>query len=103
LLADPSWEQLVREVMLEVISVARGLGFDLDPALVEKNLERTRVMGAYRASTLVDFERGMPIELDSLFREPLRQARQAGVQAPRLAALCSVLEALDAERPSKDS
>jgi 2-dehydropantoate 2-reductase len=95
LLADPRWEHLVRELMLEVITIARALGFDLDPGLVERNLERTRVMGAYKASTLLDFERGMPIELDSLFREPLRRARQAGIEPPRLAGLCALLEALD--------
>jgi 2-dehydropantoate 2-reductase len=103
LLAEPHWETLVRELMLEVIATAGALGFGLDRSLVEQNLERTRVMGAYRASTLVDFERGMRIELDSLFREPLRRARQAGVHTPRLAALCAVLEALDADRRSRKS
>ncbi len=95
LLAEPRWERLVRELMLEVITVARALGFDLDQELVGRNLARTRVMGAYKASTLLDFERGMPIELESLFREPLRRARQAGVETPRLAALCAVLETLE--------
>ncbi len=98
LLADPRWENLVRELMAEVVGTARALGFDLDPALVGRNLERTRVMGAYKASTLVDFERGMPIELDSLFREPLRHARKVGFPTPRLESLCAVLEALEEER-----
>ena len=48
-------------------------------------------MGAYKASTLIDFERGQPLELQSLFLEPLRQATQAGVAMPRLSALCAVL------------
>jgi len=52
-------------------------------------------MGDYRASTLIDFERGLPIELESLFLEPLRQAAQAGVPMPRLSALCTVLKSLD--------
>jgi 2-dehydropantoate 2-reductase len=103
LLADPRWESLVRELMFEVVSIARALGYDLDPALVERNLERTRVMGSYKASSLIDFERGMPIELDSLFREPLRHARGAAVHTPRLAALCSVLEGLAARaKPASD-
>jgi 2-dehydropantoate 2-reductase len=52
-------------------------------------------MGAYKASTLLDFERGKPLELKSLFLEPLRQARAAGVKVPRLEALCTVLQTLD--------
>ena len=49
-------------------------------------------MAAYKASTLIDFERGQDLELESLFLEPLRQARRAGVSCPRLAALCEVLK-----------
>jgi ketopantoate reductase len=52
-------------------------------------------MGAYCASTLIDFERGQPLELQALFREPLLRARQAGVNTPRLESLCRVLEELD--------
>jgi 2-dehydropantoate 2-reductase len=95
LLADKRWEQLVRELMLEVIATARALGYDVDPALAEKQIERTRTMGTYKASTLVDFERGSPLEMQSLFLEPLRQARQAGVAVPRLERLCAVLSHLD--------
>ena len=45
--------------------------------------------------TLIDFERGQPLELQSLFLEPLRQAIRAGVAMPRLSALCAVLKDLD--------
>ncbi len=48
-------------------------------------------MGAYKASTLIDFERGQPLELETLFLEPLRQAHKAGVTCPRLEALCALL------------
>jgi len=98
LLADPKWERLVREVMLEVIAVARALGLEIPEMLAEKQIERTRAMGAYKASTLIDFERGRPLELESLFLEPLRQAQTAGVPVPRLEALCRVLKMLEARR-----
>jgi 2-dehydropantoate 2-reductase len=95
LLADARWAGLVRELMLEVIAGARALGFDVPDAFADERIERTRTMGAYRASTLIDFERGQPLELQSLFLEPLRQATQAGVPMPRLAALCVVLKDLE--------
>ena len=95
LLADAGWTQLVRELMIEVIAAARALGFDIPDTYADRNIERTRSMGAYRASTLIDFERGQPLELQSLFLEPLRQATEAGVPMPRLAALCRVLKELD--------
>lgn len=95
LLADAKWASLVRSIILEVIAAARGLGFDLPESLAETQIARTRTMGAYKASTLIDFERGQPLELESLFLEPLRQARRAGVPVPRLSALCGVLASLD--------
>jgi 2-dehydropantoate 2-reductase len=91
LLADARWARQVRELMIEVIAAARALRFDIPDAFADRQIERTRIMGAYKASTLIDFERGQPLELESLFLEPLRQATQAGVAMPRLAALCKVL------------
>jgi len=91
LLTDARWAKLVRELILEVVAAARASGFDLDERLAEEQIERTRQMGAYRASTLIDFERGQPLELENLFLEPLRQAQVAGVPVPRLENLCRVL------------
>jgi len=98
LLSDAKWSTLVRELMIEVITVAQALGFDLPGSLADKQIERTRTMGAYRASTLIDFERNQPLEIEGLFLEPLRQARQAGVAVPRLESLCRVLQQLDPGR-----
>jgi 2-dehydropantoate 2-reductase len=91
LLADARWARRVRDLMLEVIRVGNALGFPIPDSMADKQMDRTRTMGAYKASTLIDFERGQPLELESLFLEPLRQAQQAGVSVPLLGALCRVL------------
>lgn len=98
LLSDPHWCERVRELMFETLRAARAQGFELPDAVAETQIERTREMGSYRASTLVDFDRGLPLELESLFGEPLRRARRAGVPTPRLAALYQVLTELDGRR-----
>jgi 2-dehydropantoate 2-reductase len=95
LLGDPRWERLVRELMSEVIAAGRAQGLKIADSVADAHLARTRTMGAYKASTLIDFERRQPLELESLFVEPLRQARIAGVATPRLAALCEILRQLD--------
>lgn len=98
LLGDPQWEKLVRELMLEVIVAANALGLGISEEVADKQIARTRKMGAYKASTLIDFERGQPLELESLFLAPLRMARRWEVSAPRLTALCEVLRQLDSRR-----
>jgi len=95
LLGEPRWEDLVRELMLEVITAANALGLRVPVEAAEKQIANTRAMGAYKASTLVDYERRQPIELESLFLEPLRRAQAAGVAMPRLSALCAVLRKLN--------
>jgi 2-dehydropantoate 2-reductase len=95
LLGDTRWKKLLRDLMLEVIAAAGALGFEIPVAYAEEQIERTRTMAAYKASTLLDFELGRPLELESMFLEPLRRAQKAGVPVPRLAALCTVLQQLD--------
>jgi 2-dehydropantoate 2-reductase len=91
LLADPRWERLVRQLMLEIILAANARGFSLSDSLVEKQFAITRGIGAYKASTVLDFERGLPLELDGLFFKPLELAGAAGVKTPILSRLCAVL------------
>ncbi len=95
LLADPRWSKLVHELMLEVIAAANALGLEIPESRADEEIELTRGIGAYKASTLIDFERGQPLELESMFLEPLRRAQSANVPAPRLESLCQVLQQLD--------
>ena len=94
LLAHPEWSVIVRELMMEVIRAGRALGHKLPDSLVDTQIQRTLTMGAYKPSTVLDFENGLPLELETLFLEPLRQARAGGVETPRLANLCRVLTSL---------
>jgi 2-dehydropantoate 2-reductase len=94
LLAHPPWSTVVHELMREVIATARALGHDLPDSLVDTQIERTRTMGGYKPSTVLDFENGLPLEIEALFLEPLRQAQSAGVTVPRLASLARVLASL---------
>ncbi len=91
LLADARWTALLRELMMEVIAAGRAEGHALADSLADENIERTRVMGSYKASTLLDFEKGLPLEMESMFLEPLRRAQKAGVAVPRLQQMCAVL------------
>lgn len=98
ILSDPRWEMQARALMREVIAAANGLGLGVAPDWENRHIDLTRSMGRYVASTLIDFERGQPLELNALFLEPLRQAIQAGVATPHLQKLCAVLQAIDSSR-----
>ena len=94
LLADPEWEGEVRALMQEITVAAAAQKIVLPLGLADRMVTNTRAMGAYRASTVIDFELGRPMELESMFLEPLRRAQATGAAVPRLEALCIVLKKL---------
>ena len=95
LLGDGGWLELVRRLGAEVIAAGNAYGFEIPAELGEEMVEKTRVMGAYRPSTLLDFLKGLPLELEGLFLEPLRRAERKGVETPLLRNVCGVLSELD--------
>ena len=84
LLATPGIEDEIRALMAEVIQSARAQGLVLDDSLIDSNVERTRPMGPYRPSSMIDYVEGREVEFDSIWGEPLRRAKSAGVAVPHL-------------------
>jgi 2-dehydropantoate 2-reductase len=97
LLGDPEWFKLLCELMAEIIATGNAHSFNIPGDFADEMIGNTRIMGAYKASTLIDFEKGLPLELEAMFREPLRRARAKGVSTPRLENLTTVLARLDPE------
>ena len=96
LLASPVIEAEIRALMAEVVAAGRALGHDLDDSLIESNVERTRPMGPYRPSSMIDFVEGR--EVEAIWEEPVRRARAAGVAVPRMEALAGRIRARLAAR-----
>jgi 2-dehydropantoate 2-reductase len=87
LLASQETENELRCLMAEVIAGARALGHDLNDDLIDFNIERTRPMGPYRTSSMIDFVEGREVEVAPIWEEPLRRANEAGVEMPHTARL----------------
>ena len=98
LLAKPETEAEIRALMAEVIAAARALGLPLTDDLIDLNVERTRPMGPYRPSSMIDYLAGREVELGPIWEEPLRRARRAGLPMPRLEKLVERLHQRLAER-----
>ncbi len=98
ILADPPLEALVRSLMREVIACSGAHGFPLPEALVEDQIAATRTMAAYRPSSMIDFEEGREVEVESIWGEPLRRATAAGIEAGRLEVLCQLIRSAVARR-----
>ena len=87
LLASKATEAAIRSLMTEVIAAARALGHDLADGLADYNIDRTRPMGAYRTSSMIDFTAGREVEVGPIWEEPLRRAVAVGLAMPHTAEL----------------
>jgi len=100
ILADEALYRATLALMNEVIEAANKCGHALESTAVLEQIERTRNMGAYKPSTLLDWEAGKPLEIEAIWGEPLRRAVAAGAKAPRLEMIYALLKSLDAKHRS---
>jgi len=94
-LADDALRAEARGLMSDVLDGARALGHHIPDEFADFQLERSATMGAYRPSSMIDFEAGRAVEVQAIWGEPLRQGRAAGASMPRLGLLYAILARLD--------
>lgn len=94
ILADPGLTQRARTLMEEVRSAAALAGQRISDSFFESQFTVTEKMGAYKPSSLIDYLAKKPVELESIWGEPLRRGEALGAQMPELTKLYSELKAL---------
>lgn len=92
LLATDGIEDEIRALMTEVVASANQQGLGVDSKLIESNIERTRPMGPYRPSSMIDFIEGREVEYDAIWQEPLRRSQAAGVAVPHMEKLAARIQ-----------
>ena len=88
-LADPTLTAAVRNLVVEAVAIARGMGC---PISVEADaiIEHSR-QSQHKPSILQDLELGRPMEIDALYTTPLELAALAEVPAPTLTLLTALM------------
>ena len=94
ILANPKLHAKTLVLMNEVMAASTALGFPQDPEHPNKEIARTRKMGAYQPSSLLDYLAQKPVELESIWGEALRQGTSAGIPMPQLTELYEKLKQL---------
>ena len=88
--ADPGTRAVARAMMLEAQAVAEklGVGFPLD---VDARIAGAEQVGVHKPSTLIDLERGRPMEIDALLGAVVEMAGLAGLAAPTCQTVLSLV------------
>jgi 2-dehydropantoate 2-reductase len=90
---DPATRAVVRAMMVEAQAVAETLGITM-PLDVDARIAGAEEVGAHKPSTLVDLERGRPMEVDALLGAVLEMGRLTNVAMPA----CEIVYALVRQR-----
>ncbi len=101
LLAMPDGEKRVRDLMKEVTQIAWALGYEIEDEYIDFQIERTYPMEDYKPSSMLDFVNGNPVEIEAIWGEPWRKAREAGVEVPNLTILYGLIKSMVASRVSQ--
>ena len=95
LMADPQTRALVEQIMHEVVADGRACGADPGGEIVAKMLKNTETMKPYRTSMKIDHDEHRPMEVETMFGNPLRAAQGAGEKSPLIEMLYAQLKFLD--------
>jgi 2-dehydropantoate 2-reductase len=92
LIGTPAGLIAVLQLMSEVIQAAKVTGVEIHKSSIEKKIEHTRTMGAYRTSMQIDRQIGRPLEVEAIIGEPLRRAAARGVDLPAMRQLYGLVK-----------
>lgn len=87
---------LVETIIREVHASAAACGVEIPKQMIDKTIEVTRSMVPYDSSMRLDYLNHRPMELESIFGNPIRAAKKCGAEMPRVEALYQQLKFLDA-------
>ena len=92
LLSMPGMEDRIRRIMREVQAVAAAMGYEIEDDFLERQIEVTRPMEAYRPSSMIDYVEGREIEVEAIWRQAVLCACALGVKVPEIERLLGEIE-----------
>ena len=93
LIRDPATRALCETLMHEVVAASVR---PIEPSFIEKMMLHTEEMEPYAPSMKLDFDKGNPMEIESIYGHPLRSARARGIPMPETEKLYHQLVKLNA-------
>ncbi|MBE9225568.1 putative 2-dehydropantoate 2-reductase [Phormidium sp. LEGE 05292] len=100
LMSNPDTRSLVEELMWEVVAGAKSCNSIIDKSFVETMLHYTDKMKPYRTSMKIDYDEKRPLEVETMFGNPLHFAQKKGVNLPKITMIYQQLKFLDSRNCS---
>ena len=95
IMANKDTRFLAEQLMWEVAAGAKSCGRIIDDSFIKKMLDHTEKMKPYLTSMKLDYDGKRPLEIEAIVGNPLRMAKEAGVDLPMISLLYRQLKFLD--------
>jgi 2-dehydropantoate 2-reductase len=103
MMANEFTRSLSEQLMQEVVAAAAATVQLTDPGsdrsipaeFIQTMLDYTTKMKPYRTSMKIDYDEQRPLEIEAIFGNPLRMAKEAGLALPKVEVLYQQLKFLD--------
>lgn len=82
---------VARKLMEELRAAAQTYGHAIPDDFLERQFTVTKKMGAYKPSSLIDFLEKRPVEVESIWGEPLRRGKANNIPMPTLETLYQLI------------
>ncbi len=100
LLEMPETAALCRALMTETVQVAEHIGIHLPEGIIDRNMNDTLSMPAYKTSMLLDYEANRPMEIEAIVGELLRTAQANSLEVPHISTIYAILNLISARQSS---
>ncbi len=101
LLKEPQTRDRCQKLMQEVATASTACCRPIESAFLEKMLVDTEKMKPYAPSMKLDFDRGRPLEIESIYGNPLQAAQAAGIAMPETQRLYHALQQIKLKKNTK--
>jgi 2-dehydropantoate 2-reductase len=85
-------ENLLMPIMWEIVAVAKADGIEIGKEVVQHMAYRSPESSTYRPSMLLDREEERPMEFEVILGDPIRVARELGVEVPVMTTIYELLK-----------
>jgi 2-dehydropantoate 2-reductase len=82
LIRDRQTRTLVETMMREVADAAAACARPIEESFIQKMIADTEKMEPYAPSMKLDYDRGNPMEIESIYGHPIRAAKARGIAMP---------------------
>jgi len=83
---------LLMPIMWEIVAVAKADGIEIGKEVVQYMAHRSPETSTYRPSMLLDREAERPMEFEVILGDPIRVARELGVEVPVMTTIYELLK-----------